>query len=138
MNYVTKSENLSEDLFGLPDLLVHLRKALVNEEMNIPQPRFLLRDPKSKKATLISCHLRFNNDRIVFSTGEKIIPGEWDFSKQRAINSKKYPQNTEINVWLDKIDADIKSVFRAFNLENVSPTPEMIKGKINERLFNKV
>lgn len=106
--------------------------------MNIPTPHFLLRDPKSKKATLISCHLRFNNDRIIFSTGERIHPAEWDSSKQRAINSKKYPHNTELNIWLDKIDSEIKSVFRAFNLENISPTPEVIKERINDKLFNKV
>lgn len=106
--------------------------------MNIPTPHFLLRDPKRKKATLISCHLRFNNDRIIFSTGERILPAEWDSSKQRAINSKKFPHNTELNIWLDKFDTEIKSVFRAFNLENTSPTPKIIKTKINERLFNKV
>lgn len=130
--------NFFKDLVVLPKSLVHLRKAPINAEMNIPQPRFLLRNPKDKRPTLISCHIRFNNDRIIFSTGEKIIPFEWDSSKQRAINSKKYPQNSKLNEWLDKIDADIKSVFREFNLQNVSPTPEMIKGKINERLFNKI
>jgi len=106
--------------------------------MNIPTPHFLLREPKSKKATLISCHLRFDNDRIILSTGERILPVEWDSSKQRAINSKKYPHNSELNIWLDKIDSDIKSVFRAFNLENISPTPEVIKERINDKLFNKV
>jgi integrase len=117
---------------------VHLRKAPINEEMNIPTPHFLLREPKSKKPTLISCHLRFNNERIIFSTGERIIPAEWDSSKQRAINSKKYPHNTELNIWLDKIDSEIKSVFREFNLENISPALEIIKERINDKLFNKV
>lgn len=106
--------------------------------MNIPQPHFLLRDPKDRKATLINCHLRFNNERIVFSTGERIMPSEWDKKRQRAINSKKYPHNSECNVWLDKIEADIKSVFREFNLDGVFPTTEVIKDKINARLFNKV
>jgi hypothetical protein len=106
--------------------------------MNVPQPHFLLRNPKDKKRTLINCHLRFNNERLVFSTVEKILPVEWDTIKQRAINSKKFPQNSELNVWLDKIDSETKSVFRAFNLENISPTPEIIKDKINERLFNKI
>ena len=106
--------------------------------MNIPTPHFLLREPKSKKPTLISCHLRFNNDRIILSTGERILPTEWDTAKQRAINSKKYPHNTEINIWLDKIDTEIKSVFRAFNLENISPTPAAIKERIYDKLFNKV
>jgi len=106
--------------------------------MNIPTPHFLLRQPKSKKPTLISCHIRFNNDRIIFSTGERILPAEWDSSKQRAINSKKYPHNTEINIWLDKVDSEVKSVFRSFNLDNASPTFETIKEKINDKLFNKV
>ena len=105
--------------------------------MNIPTPHFLLRDPKSKKPTLISCHIRFNNDRIIFSVGEHILPVEWDHSKQRAINSKRYPHNSELNIWLDKVDSEIKSVFRAFNLENVSPTLEIVKEKINAKLFNK-
>ena len=104
--------------------------------MNIPTPHFLLREPKSKKPTLISCHIRFNNDRIIFSVGERILPSEWDSSKQRAINSKKYPHNTELNIWLDKVDTEIKSVFRAFNLENISPTQEIIKEKIYDKLFN--
>ena len=106
--------------------------------MNVPQPRFLLRDPKINKPTLISCHLRFNNSRIVFSTGEKIIPCEWDSSKQRAINSKKYPHNSELNIWLDKIDTEIKSIFRGFNLDKISPTDEMIKERINDNILNKV
>ena len=62
--------------------------------MNIPQPRFLLREPNNKKPTSIYCHLHFNNDRVVFATGEKIQPTEWDNGKQRAINSKKFPHNT--------------------------------------------
>ena len=117
---------------------MHLRKAPIQQEMNIPQPRFLLKEPKTKKITPINCHLRFNNGRLVIPTGEKILPVEWDSEKQRAFNSKKYPHNSELNIWLDKMDSEIKSVFRAFNLEKVSPTIEMIKDRINERLFNKV
>jgi len=106
--------------------------------MNIPQPRFLLRDPKGTTPTLISCHLRFTNERIVFSIGEKIIPIEWDFSKQRAINSKKYPHNSELNVWIDKIDTDLKSLFRTYNLEKITPSTEMIKDGISNSILNKV
>jgi site-specific recombinase XerD len=106
--------------------------------MKIPQPHFLLSQPKSDQPTLISCFIRFNNDRIVFSTGERIIPNEWDSEKQRAINSKKFPQNGPINTWLDKVDIEIKSIFRSFNIENISPNPNLIREKINERLFSKV
>jgi hypothetical protein len=89
--------------------------------MFIPQPRFILRKPNDNKPTAIQCHLRFNGERIVFSTGEKIHPDEWDSNKQRAINSKKYPHNTELNMWLEKIDTETKFIFRNFNLENITP-----------------
>jgi hypothetical protein len=56
-----RSENFSEDLVVLSKPLVHLRKALINGDMKIPTPHFLLREPKSQKPTLISCYLRFNN-----------------------------------------------------------------------------
>lgn len=105
--------------------------------MNIPQPRFLLREPKSTKPTLINCHLRFNNERIVFSTGERINQAEWDSAKQRAINSKKYPHNSELNIWLDKIEMEVKTIFRTYNLDNLSPTPEQIRDQINNKLFLK-
>lgn len=105
--------------------------------MFIPQPKFLLRKPKEIKPTAIQCHLRFNGDRIVFSTGEKINPVEWDFKKQRAINSKKYPHNSDLNMWLEKIDAEVKFIFRNFNLENITPNRDLVLKSINERLFHK-
>lgn len=105
--------------------------------MIIPQPRFILRDKKSKKPTAIQCHIRYEGHRIVISTGEKIIPVEWDFGKQRAINSKKYPYNTELNIWLDKIENDIKLVFREINYEKKALTKELIIRRINQSLYNK-
>lgn len=65
-------------LFGLQSLLVHLCEAPKKKIMNNPQPRFLLREPNNNKPTSIYCNLRFNNDRIVFATGEKIHPAERD------------------------------------------------------------
>jgi len=43
----------------------------------------------------------------MFSVGERILPAEWDSSEQRAINSKKYPHNSELNIWLDKVDVGL-------------------------------
>jgi len=105
--------------------------------MIIPQPRFILRDKKDKNPTSIQCHLRFQSQRIVLSTGEKIYPVEWDSKKQRAINSKKYPHNTDLNMWLDKMDNEIKAVFREINYEKKQLAKEQILRRINQRLFNK-
>lgn len=105
--------------------------------MIIPQPRFILRDKKEAKPTAIQCHIRYERHRIVLSTGEKIIPAEWDFDKQRAINSKKYPHNTELNAWIDKMENDIKQVFREINYERKLLSKEQITNKINQKLYNK-
>ena len=105
--------------------------------MIIPQPRFILRDKKDTKPTAIQCHIRFQSHRIVIATGEKINPHEWDFKKQRATNSKKYLHNTELNIWLDKIENDIKLVFRKINYEKKALTKEQILRHINQRLYNK-
>jgi len=105
--------------------------------MFIPQPRFILRQPNGNKPTAIQCHLRFNGERIVFSTGEKIHPNEWNSDIQRAINSKKYPHNSDVNMWLEKIDTETKFIFRNFNLENITPNRDLVLKSINERLFQK-
>jgi hypothetical protein len=105
--------------------------------MNIPQPRFLLRKPNATSPTMIHCHVKFNNQRVPFATGEKIVPVQWDSIKQRAINLKKFPRNSELNIWLDKIDSEIKSIFRSFILDSISPTADLVRNKINERVFNK-
>lgn len=105
--------------------------------MNIPQPRFLLKEPNSKSKTLIYVHIRFSKERVVYSTGEKVLSIQWDSKRQRAINSKKFPENTELNLWLDKLDTTIKSIFRNFNIDNITPTTQLVREKLNEKLNNK-
>jgi hypothetical protein len=53
--------------------------------MKISKPKFLLKDPKSDSETLISLVVRWNNDRLYYSTGEKIHPKNWDFKSRRTI-----------------------------------------------------
>ena len=104
-----KEKNLSENLLGPPKSLVHLRKAPINAEMNIPTPHFLLREPKCKKPTLISCHIRFNNDRIIFSVGERILPAEWDSSKQRAINQEP----VDLQIQYNELEGKLNDIINA-------------------------
>src|SRR5581483_7749698 len=59
---------------------------------------------------------------------------EWDFVKQRALVNKKIPRNAEINMWLDKIEAEVKSVFRSMFISGIVPTSESIKTKLLEGL----
>ena len=53
---------------------------------------FNLKEPKSDKETLIlfSCYFKNENKKFVFSTGEKIMPENWDFeNKFPFVNGKK-------------------------------------------------
>ena len=73
---------------------------------------------------------------MIYATGDKIHPNQWDPIRQRAINSRKFPENTEINLWLDKIDSEIKSIFRSFNIDQITPTVQLVKHKLHEKLNN--
>jgi integrase len=53
---------------------------------------FNLKEPKSDKETLIlfSCYFKNENKKFVFSTGEKIMPENWDFENRFPfLNGKK-------------------------------------------------
>ncbi|TPG41955.1 tyrosine-type recombinase/integrase [Flavobacterium pectinovorum] len=53
---------------------------------------FNLKEPKSDKETLIlfSCYFKNENKKFVFSTGEKIMPENWDFENRFPfVNGKK-------------------------------------------------
>lgn len=53
---------------------------------------FNLKEPKSDKETLIlfSCYFKNENKKFVFSTGEKILPENWDFENRFPfVNGKK-------------------------------------------------
>lgn len=101
--------------------------------MLIPEPRFYLKLPKATEPTLICLQVKFMGERVFLSTGDKIHPAEWDFTRQRAIVSKKSPGNSDINLWLDKIAADFKALFRNMQIDGGIPTAEnMTKGLLEK------
>lgn len=103
--------------------------------MQIPKVNFYLKHVGAKEATLISLQLKFPIDqRVVLSTGDKIHPEQWDGVKQRALVNRKMPQNAETNLWLDKIDGSVKSIFRNLYIDGITPTAEIVKAKLLEVL----
>jgi len=102
--------------------------------MKISEPKFYLKDPKSKAKTLISLSVCFNNQRFFYSTGESINPENWDFQNNRAKITKKHPENTEINAWLGKIEHEIMQIFRNLKFEGVIPTKARLKKELSAKL----
>jgi hypothetical protein len=92
----------------------------------------------SKEPTLIYMQSKYEyngTQRVMISTGDKIHPSDWDAIKKRAITNKKNPANTDINLWLDKMDNTFKSVFRNCLIDGITPSAEVVKLKI-ETLLN--
>jgi len=43
----------------------------------MPNVNFYLKAPKSKEPTLIILQMKYKGQRLVFSTGESILPAQW-------------------------------------------------------------
>lgn len=99
---------------------------------------FNLRDPKSKQQTQIHLIIRWNNQRLVFPTNERIKPEYWETDKtksnfQRAKRIKSFPEYPEFNMKLENIITIAKNVFRQYQNENEQQTPT--KGQYKELLY---
>lgn len=105
--------------------------------MKIPEPRFLLKNPKSNNKTLISMVVRFMNKRLFYSTGEVINPRHWDFVRQRAKTGKMNIDGVEINLILDKLSTDTKRIFREYKLLGKQITVSKLRKEVDNILAGK-
>lgn len=109
--------------------------------MFIPEPKFYLKDRNSKEPTLIYMQAKYSAnlpERFMLSTGNKILPSEWDDSKQRAITSKRVVGNGDLNLWLDKMATAFKTTFRNYLLDGKIPSALELKDRVEEVLNIKV
>lgn len=84
--------------------------------------KFLLKDARSDRPTLISLFYRYTNQRFVYSTGLTIDPYQWDAENQRAhVNQKsraaRQPFET-LNANLDRYRSAFKTVLTRLQLAN--------------------
>lgn len=102
--------------------------------MKTPEPNFNLREPKSVAETAIQMVVRFNNQRIVLNTGEKVNPKYWDLSKQRVRVSKSILEGSDINSVLDNYSLAVKKVFRETKIDGNDINLAKIKAELEEIL----
>jgi integrase len=74
--------------------------------------KFILKEPNSSNRTLIYLVHNYNYNRFKYSTKEKIVPKNWNFTNQRARQSKQFPENFELNARLNQIEQMYNVVFR--------------------------
>lgn len=68
--------------------------------------KFVLKDPKSENETLIFCLIRFNNQRLKYSTGFKVDPVYWDKENQGVITDNNHEQLQSLKIKLSKVTRD--------------------------------
>lgn len=99
------------------------------------EARFVLKEPKSDSATLIYMLLRFNGQKLKYSTGKKINPKYWNEDKQLARESKSFPAHGDLNAYLKEVGNAAEKHLTNLITEGTEPTPEKIKAYLNERFF---
>lgn len=88
----------------------------------------------------IRMRVTYARNRIEFTTGYRIDVAKWDDTKQRVRNgcSNKLKQSaSEINADLNGYFNTIQAIFKEFEVQDTTPTPEQLKDAFNARCGNK-
>ena len=94
---------------------------------------FNLRRSKSSDPVPIYMIVRWNGNRLVYPTKERINPKFWNFEKQLVRETKQFPEYPEFNRRLGKIREKSSNTFRTFQNDNDgrSPTIRELKSEID-------
>lgn len=86
----------------------------------MPEARFVLKEPTSESKTLVYLLYRYGGNRLKYSTGEKIYPKFWNEKKQRARETNAFPEYSNFNHRLNKIETAINNVYRQQDIDEVA------------------
>lgn len=104
--------------------------------MVMPLFNFYLKDVKAKKATPIYMQSKYNcYERLMLTTGEKILPEHWNPNTKRAIIKYNRLEYSAINDWLSKMEMAAKDYFRSCKFEGFIPTASQLKMHLEQK-FN--
>jgi site-specific recombinase XerD len=95
---------------------------------------FFLKKPKSKDETLIYLFLSYNNQRLKYSTGEKLKPDFWDFENQKVKGTKRFPEHPEFNSRLNDIQTKANDAYRKVLNDGFEPTNGLIKKELDKTI----
>jgi Site-specific recombinase XerD len=98
---------------------------------------FFLKEPKAEEETLIYLFFSYNNQRLKYSTGEKIHPDFWNSKDQRVKETKKFPEHPEFNFRLSNLETIVKNVYRRLLNDGLTPTNDLLKNELNIELKKK-
>ncbi|OQX73741.1 MAG: hypothetical protein B6D64_13505 [Bacteroidetes bacterium 4484_276] len=101
------------------------------------KPKFQLKKPKSETETLILLVYRFRNDKLVYSTGEKILPSNWDMETQRAKNNIRgnkplADRLKSINIQLERYDTKLAEILTSWKVQKIPVTVAGLRGELDK------
>lgn len=94
------------------------------------EAKFVLKEPNGTGKTLIYLFYNFDNQRLKYSTGEKIYPKFWNKKRQRAKETKEFPEYFELNARLDNFETAANNGFRRLKNDKVVLNPYNLKKEI--------
>jgi len=114
----------------------------------MPNATFFLKQPKSKRPSLVYLIFQFGYFEVVngkkrfrilkYSTGETILPRFWNSGTQRAKQTENFPEHLEFNNRLDRMASITQDIYRRMLNDGLQPTPEMLRDQLNQRLLKNV
>ncbi len=77
----------------------------------VPTVRFILQSTKEPKVpSYVFLYFVYKGQRLKYSTGEKVCPEAW--TKGQAIANRKYPENTDVNLRLNRLEGFTIDIYR--------------------------
>lgn len=104
----------------------------------MPEAKFVLKEPKADKNTLIFMLLRFNGKILKYSTGLKIHPDFWNEDKQRVKELRKVYGHEEMNSLLKNLANEAENYFRTILIDGGEPTPDKLRDYLNVRFHKNI
>ena len=101
----------------------------------MPDPKFVLKEPNGKDATLIYLFFYFNNQVLKYSTGEKIKPKYWNIEKQRAKQTQLFSTYASLNNTLDNLFKTVKEAYSDLVNAKRPPTPYKLKDALDRSQY---
>lgn len=95
---------------------------------------FFLKEPTSKDETLVYLFFNFNNQRLKYSTGEKINPKFWNLNEMRARDTQKFPEAQEFNSRLDKMAGKAMSIYRRFYNDDIPINLKTLRDEFDKEI----
>jgi len=92
---------------------------------------FRLRKAKSKKPEMLYLGYRFGSDQLIYSTGIKIAPKNWDFTKSRVKNVVEVWNKDEINGFIKDLADFTNSMANSYVAKKVEFTKSILKKELD-------